>query len=77
MVQTIIANMIAFGKSMPTNMLVLVIICLILKFGMKKSWKDCGKIIAVYLLIGVLLGMVGICMPDFLTIFQWIKNAIW
>lgn len=77
MVQTIIANMIAFGKSMPTNMLVLVIICLIMKLGMKKSWKDCFKVIAVYLLIGVLLGMVGICMPDFLTIFRWIKNAIW
>lgn len=77
MVQTIIANMIAFGKSMPTNMLVLVIICLIMKLGMKKSWKDCVKVIAVYLLIGVLLGMVGICMPDFLTIFRWVKNAIW
>lgn len=77
MVQTIIANMVAFAKSMPTNMLVLVIICLIMKLGMRKSIKDCFKVITVYLLIGVLLGMVGICMPDFLTIFQWIKDAIW
>lgn len=77
MVQTIIANMIDFAKSMPTNMLVLVIICLIMKLGMRKSIKDCLKVITVYLLIGVLLGMVGICMPDFLTIFQWIKDAIW
>lgn len=77
MVQTLIANMIEFGKSMPTNLLVIVIICLIMKFGLRKSTKDCIKIVLVYLLAGVLLGMVGICMPDFITIFNWIKGLIW
>lgn len=76
MVNTIVANMIAFAKSMPTNMVILVIICLIMKLGMKKSWKDCIKLIITYLLIGVLLGIFGICMPDFLTIGTWIADIV-
>lgn len=74
MVNTIVANMVAFLKSTPTNVVILVIICLIMKFGLKKSWKDCGKVILVYALVGVLLGIFGICMPDFLTIGNWIAD---
>lgn len=72
MLQTILANMLAFWKSMPTNAIIIVIICLIMKLGFKKSIKDCLKLAAVYMLVGVLLGMVGICMPDFLSIIQGI-----
>lgn len=71
---TIVANMIAFGKSMPTNMLILVIICLIMKVAFKKSTKDCIRVIIGYLLIGVLLGICGFSMPDFVTIGRWIKD---
>ena len=71
---TIVANMIACAKSMPTNMLILVIICLIMKVALKKSTKDCIRVIIGYLLIGVLLGICGISMPDFITIGHWIAD---
>lgn len=77
MLQTILANMIEFGKSMPTNLVILTLVCIVMKFAMKKSWKDCAKVVIVYLVIGVLLGMFGLCMPDFVTIFNWIKAAVW
>lgn len=76
MIQTILANMVAFAKSMPTNMLIIVIICLIMKVALKKSVKDCLRVVVGYLLIGVLLGVFGIVMPDFLTIGTWIANVI-
>lgn len=76
MIQTILANMVAFAKSMPTNMLIIVLICLVMKFALKKSAKDCIRVVIGYLLIGVLLGIFGITMPDFLTIGTWIANII-
>lgn len=76
MLSTIVANMVAFGKSMPTNMIILLIIVLIMKFVFKKKTMECVKVVIGYLLIGVLLGIFGICMPDFLTIGQWIANVI-
>lgn len=76
MVHTFIQNLIAFGKSMPTNMLILVIICLIMKFGFGKKWKDCLKVIIVYLLLGLLLGIFGYNMPNFVEIGHWITNEI-
>lgn len=68
MLSTIGANMVAFGKSMPTNMVILVIILLIMKLAFKKKTSACIKVVLAYLLIGVLLGIFGIHMPDFLTI---------
>ena len=76
MLSTIVANMVAFGKSMPTNMIIILIIVLIMKFVFKKKTMECVKVVIGYLLIGVLLGIFGICMPDFLTIGQWIANLI-
>ena len=75
MVSTILNNLIAFAVSMPTNMVILVIICLIMKFLFKKSIKDCIRVVIGYILIGFLLGLFGITMPSFLAIGQWIVNT--
>ena len=74
MLSNIAANMIAFAKSMPVNMLILVIVCLIMKICLKKKTSDCVRVVIGYLLIGVLLGIFGICMPDFRTIGDWVVN---
>lgn len=71
MISTIINNLIAFAMSMPTNMIILLIICLIMKVLFKKSIMDCVRLIIGYLLIGLLLGIFGITMPSFLQIGQW------
>lgn len=76
MIHKFLENLIAFAKSMPTNMLILVIICLIMKLGFKKSWKDCVRVILVYLLIGLLLGIFGYNMPNFLDIGHWIAREV-
>ena len=75
MISTIVTNLAAFAMSMPTNMIILIIICLIMKV-LGKTAIDCVKLILGYLLIGLLLAMVGITMPDFLTISTWFVNLV-
>lgn len=74
-VSTLLNNLLAFAISMPTNMVILVIICLIMKVALKKKVIDCVRIVIGYLLIGLLLGIFGITMPSFLVIGQWIVNV--
>lgn len=76
MVSTLVNNLIAFAISMPTNMVILIIICLIMKCLMGYTTKDCIKIVFGYLLIGLLLGIFGITMPSFLAIGRWVINMI-
>lgn len=75
MVSTILGNLIAFAMSMPTNMIILVIICMIMKV-LGKTIADCIKLIIGYLLIGLLLGIFGITMPNFLVLGNYIVNLV-
>lgn len=75
MVSVLINNLIAFAMSIPTNMVILVIVCLIMKVC-GKSIRDCIKLILAYLLIGLLLGIFGITMPNFIDIGNWIVNTV-
>ena len=71
MIKSLLDKLIAFGLSMPTNLVILAIVCVIMKaFG--KKWKDCIKVIVIYLFLGLLLSMFGINMPNFLQIGQWL-----
>ena len=76
MVSTVLNNLLAFAASMPTNMVILVLICLILHFLFGYSIKSCIKVIIGYLLIGLLLGLFGITMPSFLAIGQYIAGML-
>lgn len=71
----LVSNLIAFAVSMPTNMVILFIICLIMKCLFKKTIRDCLRVVFGYLLIGLLLGIFGITMPSFLAIGQWCVNT--
>lgn len=62
MVSTILNKLIAFGMSMPTNLI-------------GKIISDCIKVIIGYLLIGLLLSFFGITMPSFLQIGRWIVSV--
>ena len=75
MISTIVTNLAAFAVSMPTNMIILFVVCLILKV-MGKTVKDCIKVIFGYLLIGVLLSFFGITMPSFLSIGTFVVNSV-
>ena len=71
----LVSNLIAFAVSMPTNMVILFIICLIMKCLFKKTISDCLRVVFGYLLIGLLLGIFGITMPSFLAIGQWFVST--
>lgn len=75
MISTLLSNLWAFALSMPTNIIILLIICLILKV-IGYTVRDCVKVILGYLLIGLLLGIFGITMPSFLAIGTWIVNLV-
>lgn len=79
MISTILSNLVAFAMSMPTNIIILIIVCLIMKV-LGKSVMQCVKVIVGYLLIGLLLGIFGITMPSFLAIGQWfvdVAKSLW
>jgi len=73
MISSILYNMQNLAMSMPTNIIILVIICILLKFFMQYTIKDCIKVIIGYLLLAVLLSFFGITMPSFITIGRYIK----
>lgn len=76
MISKILENLYAFALSMPTNMIILLVICLIMKVVFKRSIMDCVRVIIGYLLIGLLLGIFGINMPNFMTLGRWfVTNA--
>lgn len=84
MLSNIVNNMYQLLLSMPVNIAILVVICILLKIFAKYTFKDCIKVIIGYLLVCVLLGFFGITMPSFITVFKWIKEiaikiwtAIW
>lgn len=71
MIEALVDKLIAFALSIPTNMVILAIVCVIMRLAGKK-WGDCIKVILIYLFLGLLLSMFGITMPNFLEIGQWI-----
>ena len=80
MISTVLNNLLAFAASMPTNMVILVLICIIMYFLFGSSIKSCLKVVVGYIIIGFLLGLCGITMPSFLAIGQAIGEflrSIW
>lgn len=74
MISTILANLYAFALSMPLNMIIIILICIFMKVVLKRSIMDCIRVIIGYLLVGVILALFGITMPDFATIGNWIAG---
>lgn len=60
--------------SMPINLAILVVICVLFMIFAKYTIKDCLKIIIGYMLIVILLSFFGITLPSFITVFNWIKE---
>ena len=75
MISAILQNLWAFAVSMPTNMVILIIICVIMKLFKAKT-RDCVAVILGYLFIGLLLAVFGITMPSFLVIGRWLAELV-
>jgi len=76
MIQTLLQNLWQFALSMPTNLIILALICMVMMCSKKFKFKDCVKVIVAYLAIGLLLGIFGITMPSFISVGKWIVNLI-
>lgn len=76
MLSGFLQNMTNLALSMPTNLVILFIICLILKIFARYSWMDCVKVIIGYMLLCVIFSLFGLTMPSFITIFNWIKAIV-
>lgn len=76
MIQTLLANLWQFALSMPTNIIILVLICAVMMLSKKFKFRDCVKVIVAYLAIGLLLGIFGITMPSFISIGKWLVNLV-
>ena len=80
MLSTILENIKDFALSMPTNMIILFVVCLLLRVCFKKPIGFCVRVIIGYLLIGFLLGCFGFNMPNIITVGKWIveqAKTIW
>lgn len=76
MLSKLLDNLYAFAMSIPTNLVILLVVCLILIFVVKKPIGFCVRIVLGYLLIGFLLGCFGINMPSFITCWNWIVDKV-
>lgn len=73
MIEQLLDNLVAFAISIPTNLIILLIICVIM-LACGKKWTDCLRLIIIYLFAGLLLGIFGIRMPNFVEIGHWIAG---
>lgn len=76
MISALLQNLWDFALSIPTNLIILAIICLIMVVCFKAKIQDCVRVIVGYLLIGLLLGMFGITMPSFIKVIDWVKVKV-
>lgn len=76
MLSTLLQNLWQFALSMPTNIIILLLICAVMMLSKKFKFKDCVKVIVAYLAIGLLLGIFGITMPSFISIGRWLVNLV-
>lgn len=76
MISDILKNLYDFALSIPTNLVIIAIICIFMVVVLKKGVKDCIRLIVAYLLIGLLLGIFGITMPSFVEVGRWVKDHV-
>ncbi len=71
MVQTLLEGLKNFALAAPTNLFIVIIVVLIMKFAFKAKTRDCIYVVVAYLLIGFLLTLFGVKIPSFLAIGKW------
>lgn len=75
MLATIGNNLLAFIASVPINLIIILIICIVLKlFGVR--FIDLLKIVAAYFIICLILSLLGLSLPSIPALLKWIKDVV-
>ena len=74
MITDFASNMWAFIASVPINLIIIGIVCLILKI-VGKSIKTIIRVIAGYFVICFVLAILGLSLPSIPALIIWIKNV--
>ena len=72
MITTFANNFMAFILSVPINLIIIGIVCLILKIAGKTA-KTVLKVFFGYFLICFLLSLLGLSLPSIPAIFNWLR----
>lgn len=68
-------NLLAFIASVPINLVIILVICIVLKlFGVRII--DLIKIVIAYFVICFILSLLGLSLPSIPALLKWIKDVI-
>lgn len=68
-------NLLAFIASVPINLVIILVICIVLKlFGVRIV--DLIKIVIAYFVICFILSLLGLSLPSIPALLKWIKDVI-
>jgi len=75
MITTLLSNLMDFVLSVPINLVIIGIICLILKIA-GKTIKTIIKVFVGYFIICFILAVLGLSLPSIPALVIWLKNII-
>ena len=68
-------NLLAFIASVPINLVIILVICIVLKlFGVRII--DLIKIVIAYFVICFILSLLGLSLPSIPALLKWIKDVV-
>lgn len=68
-------NLLAFIASVPINLIIILVICIVLKlFGVRII--DLIKIVIAYFVICLILSLLGLSLPSIPALLKWIKDVV-
>ena len=68
-------NLLAFIASVPINLVIILVICIVLKlFGVRIV--DLIKIVIAYFIIFLILSLLGLSLPSIPALLKWIKDVV-
>lgn len=74
MLSNLLQNFLNFVASVPINLVILSIVCLILKI-ICKPFRIIMRVVTCYGIICFILSMLGLSLPSVPEILLWLKNA--
>jgi len=76
MISKVLDNLYNYVVSIPTNMVILLLVCLFMVLVLKKSIGTCIRLVIGYFIIAFLLGLFGINMPSIVACWNWIVDKV-
>ena len=74
MITSVLSNLMDFVLSVPINLVIIGIVCLIMKIA-GKTIKTIIKVFVGYFIICFILALLGLSLPSIPALIIWIKNV--